>query len=103
MSGGLWFSSDTAIAWACRELIKGRTISHPDEIGEAGAWRLGLSKDATVEEIRQLLVPVFTPAVSGARIGHEQINDGPRWHHIIETGELEQPDGIIVTIKEQFP
>lgn len=41
MSGGLWFSSDTAIAWACKELIKGREISHPDEITEAGAWRLG--------------------------------------------------------------
>jgi hypothetical protein len=41
MSGGLWFSSDTAIAWACRELIRGREICHPDEIGEAGGWRLG--------------------------------------------------------------
>lgn len=41
MSGGLWFSGDTAIAWACRELIRGRTISHADEIAEVGAWRLG--------------------------------------------------------------
>ena len=41
MSGGLWFSSDTAIAWACHELIKGREISHPSEIAEAGGWRLG--------------------------------------------------------------
>ncbi|WP_101537574.1 hypothetical protein [Acidithiobacillus marinus] len=41
MSAGLWFSGDTAIAWTCRELIKGRTISHADEIAEVGAWRLG--------------------------------------------------------------
>jgi len=61
-----------------------------------------LSKDATVEEIRQLLVPVFTPAVSGARTGHEQISDEPRWHHIIKTGELEQPDGMMIILKERF-
>jgi|GEM_PF-1927976 hypothetical protein len=41
MSGGLWFSGDTAVSWTCRELIKGRAISHADEIAEVGAWRLG--------------------------------------------------------------
>lgn len=41
MSGGLWFSGNTAISWACRELIRGRTISHADEIAEVSAWRLG--------------------------------------------------------------
>jgi len=41
MSGGLWYSSSTAVAWACHELLKGREISHPTEIGEVGGWRLG--------------------------------------------------------------
>lgn len=41
MSAGLWFSGDTAIAWTCRQLLRGRTISHADEIEEVGAWRLG--------------------------------------------------------------
>ena len=38
---GLWFSSSTSIAWACKSLLAGRTISHPDEIAETGGWRLG--------------------------------------------------------------
>ena len=36
----LWFSSDSSIKWACRELLAGRAISHPDGIAEAGGWRL---------------------------------------------------------------
>lgn len=65
MSGGLWFSSDTAISWACRELIKGRTISHPDEIGEAGGWRLG----AIVHVLRKRYKwPIVTERRGPARI-----------------------------------
>ena len=65
MSGGLWFSSDTAIAWACRELIRGREISHPDEIGEAGAWRLG----AIVHVLRHRYHwPIITERRGPARI-----------------------------------
>jgi len=45
------------------------------------------------------VVPVFAPTVSGVRTGHEQISDGPRWHHIVETGELERPDGVIVKLR----
>jgi len=45
---------------------------------------------------------VFMPTVSGIRTGHEQISDGPRWHHILRTGELEQPDGMMVIFKERF-
>jgi hypothetical protein len=48
------------------------------------------------------IVPVFKPTVSGARTGHEQISDGPRWHHILRTGELEQPDGMMIILKERF-
>ncbi len=35
-----WYSDDTQIRWACRELIKGREISHACEIAEAQGWRL---------------------------------------------------------------
>lgn len=38
--GALWFSSDSSIKWACRELLSGRSISHPDGIAEAQGWRL---------------------------------------------------------------
>jgi len=48
------------------------------------------------------LVPVFKPTMSGVRTGHEQISDGPRWHHIIETGEMVQPDGMMIILKERF-
>jgi hypothetical protein len=36
----LWFNSDSAVKWACRELLAGRAISHPDGIAESGGWRL---------------------------------------------------------------
>ena len=35
-----WFSGDSQIRWACKELIKGREISHAHEIAEAKGWRL---------------------------------------------------------------
>lgn len=35
-----WYSGETQIRWACRELIKGREISHAHEIAEARGWRL---------------------------------------------------------------
>lgn len=35
-----WYSDNTQIRWACLELIKGREISHADEIAEAKGWRL---------------------------------------------------------------
>jgi len=44
------------------------------------------------------LFPVFAPTISGVRTGHEQISDGPRWHHMIETGIFERPDGVMVNV-----
>ncbi len=76
MSGGLWFSSDTAIAWACKELIKGRTISHPGEIGEAGGWRLG----AIVYVLRHRYKwPIVTERRGPARIAYYRLGkaEGP--------------------------
>ena len=35
-----WYSHETQIRWACRQLIKGREISHACEIAEAKGWRL---------------------------------------------------------------
>jgi hypothetical protein len=35
-----WYSNETQIRWACRELLRGREISHAHEIAEANGWRL---------------------------------------------------------------
>ena len=35
-----WYSNESQIRWACRELIKGREISHAHEIAETKGWRL---------------------------------------------------------------
>jgi hypothetical protein len=68
--GALWFSSDTAIAWACRELIKGREISHPAEIAEAGGWRLG----AIVYVLRhRYRWPIITERRGPARIAYYRL------------------------------
>lgn len=48
------------------------------------------------------IVPVFVPTIGGAQTGHEQVSDGVRWHHILHTGELEQPDGAMIIYKEHF-
>ncbi len=42
------------------------------------------------------LMPVFVPEVSGVRNGHLVIKDGPRWGQMVETGQLDQPDGAMV-------
>ncbi|APX89270.1 hypothetical protein BV394_05680 [Brevirhabdus pacifica] len=36
-----WFSKPTQIAWTCRALAMGRTLTHMDEIAERRGWRLG--------------------------------------------------------------
>lgn len=76
MSGGLWFSGDTAIAWACRELIRGREISHADEIEEVSAWRLG----AIIHVLRKRYKwPIVTTLKGPSRIGYYRLGriDGP--------------------------
>jgi len=44
------------------------------------------------------ILPVFTPIISGAFTGHVKISDSPRWHHMIETGKFEPPDGAMVRV-----
>ncbi|MGR3551595.1 hypothetical protein [Pseudooceanicola sp.] len=36
-----WYSNPTQIAWTCRALATGRTLTHRDEIAERRGWRLG--------------------------------------------------------------
>ena len=48
------------------------------------------------------IVPVFLPAVGGVHDAQEQVSSGPRWHHILYTGELEQPDGAMIYEKFRF-
>jgi len=48
------------------------------------------------------LLPVFAPAISGVHTGYEQISDGPRWHHMIEAGEFERPDGVMVRARFSY-
>ena len=49
------------------------------------------------------LVPVFLPSVSGIHNAQEQVSDGVRWHHILQTGELEQSDGAMLIFRSRMP
>jgi hypothetical protein len=44
------------------------------------------------------IFPVFPPTISGAFTGHVKISNRPRWHHMIETGKFEPPDGAMVKV-----
>lgn len=48
------------------------------------------------------IVPVFVPSIGGIRDAQEQVSIAPRWHHIFNTGDLEQPDGAMILYKEKF-
>jgi hypothetical protein len=41
MNSNGWFSGESQIAWTCKALLDGRTISHKTEIREVRGWRLG--------------------------------------------------------------
>lgn len=63
----LWYSNRTQVYWTCRALVKGRTISTLDEIGEVRGWRLG----AIVHTLRsQYGWPIVTDYRGPERIGH---------------------------------
>jgi len=42
------------------------------------------------------IVPVFMPKLSGIHDAQMTVTASPRWHHIFHTGELEQPDGVMI-------
>lgn len=48
------------------------------------------------------IVPVFVPKISGIHTAQMTVTAAPRWHHILHTGELEQPDGVMILYKERF-
>ena len=48
------------------------------------------------------VVPVFVPSIGGVHDARETVGSGPRWHHILHTGELEQPDGAMIYVRFKY-
>lgn len=48
------------------------------------------------------LVPVFCPKLSGIHDAQMTVSGAPRWHHILQTGELEQPDGAMIYARFKY-
>ena len=49
------------------------------------------------------IVPLFVPSISGVRTAHETVSYAPQWHQIALSGELQQPDGVMVLYKHTLP
>ena len=49
------------------------------------------------------IVPVFLPKISGIHNAQMTVTAAPRWHHILYTGELEQPDGVMLIYRKRIP
>ena len=65
-----WYSNESQIRWACLELIKGREISHADEIAEARGWRLS----AIIYRLRHHYKWPITTRYDDNRIGHYRLS-----------------------------
>lgn len=48
------------------------------------------------------IVPVFFPKFSGIHNGQLSVSNAPAWHHILRSGNLEQPDGGMVIWRVKF-
>ena len=48
------------------------------------------------------IVPLFVPSISGVRTAHEIVSYAPQWHQIVLSGELQQPDGVMILYKGDF-
>ena len=48
------------------------------------------------------IVPIFLPSVGGIHNAQESASYAPRWHHVFNTGKLEQPDGVMILYKGRF-
>ena len=48
------------------------------------------------------IVPVFMPKLSGIHDAQMTVTAAPRWHHILHTGELEQPDGAMIYARFRY-
>lgn len=67
-----WYSDNTQIRWACLELIKGREISHADEIAEARGWRLS----AIIYNLRHKYKWPIETRYDEGRIAHYMLSGG---------------------------
>ena len=66
-----WYSDDSQIRWACLMLLKGREISHKDEIAEANGWRLS----AIIHELRHRYKWPIQTRLDENRHGHYRLAD----------------------------
>lgn len=48
------------------------------------------------------VLPLFVPKINGVHNGDISVSDAPAWNNILNTGQLEQPEGAIVVYKENF-
>lgn len=69
---GRWYSDITQIAWACEQLLKGKIISHRDEIAAVNGWRLS----AIIHQLRHRFGWNIKTDYDGKRIGHYQLAKG---------------------------
>ena len=76
-----WYSDTTQIRWACLELIKGREISHADEIAEARGWRLS----AIIYNLRHKYKWPITTRYDENRIAHYKLGK------VADTEALKKP------------
>ena len=49
------------------------------------------------------IVPVFVPKISGIHNAQMAVTAAPRWHHILRTGDVQQPDGAMILYKGELP
>ena len=80
-----WYSHDSQIRWACLQLIRGREISHRDEIGEAKGWRLS----AIIHNLRNRYNWPITTRYDANRIGHYRLGAG------VDTDGLKKPRSFL--------
>lgn len=76
-----WYSDMTQIRWACMQLIKGREISHADEIAEARGWRLS----AIIHNLRHKYKWPIDTRYDENRIAHYSLSAG------VKEQELRKP------------
>ena len=80
-----WYSGETQIRWACRELIKGREISHAHEIAEVRGWRLS----AIIYNLRHRYKWPILTRYDDCRIAYYRLGKG------IKTDELLKPRSFL--------
>jgi hypothetical protein len=70
-----WYSNQTQIQWACRELLQGKSISHASEFVAVHGWRLA----AIIHQLRHRYGwPILTTFEGKNRIGHYSLNKEKR-------------------------